>query len=437
VTHILRQHAKPFCNAAKLSPDLWLPTLFITPRASNAVLRCYLQDHPPYRSGTNNILRQQEAEMKKLTALAAACGLAFCLNAHADNSVTLYGILDAGIGYIHNSGGQSSQWKMSTGNVSENEWGLRGTEDLGGGLSANFDVENGFDIASGQLHQNGRLFGRQAWVGLAAPSWGAVTLGRQYDPISDLLQPLTADSFTGIFATPGDVDNYDSSARFDNAIKWVSPVWSGVTLEAMYAFGGVAGTTGSGQVYSGAAAYTHGPFSIAAGYLHIDNGNATLSSRGTSASDSLFNSAVNAAYASARSIDIARIGGQYVIDQVTVGAAYSFSKYAPDASSTFTESQKFQNGSVFATWQATPTFQTTVSYNYTKSTGDSSATYHQVAAGADYFLSKRTDLYAVAAYQHASGQNGAGAAQAVIGSYDVNSGASSQVLVVAGIRHRF
>ncbi|REG60824.1 putative porin [Paraburkholderia sp. BL6669N2] len=376
--------------------------------------------------------------MRKLTTLAAACGLAFCVNAHAQSSVTLYGILDAGIAYIHNSGGHSSQWKMSTGNISENEWGLRGTEDLGGGLAANFQVENGFDIASGQLHQNGRLFGRQAWVGLASPTtWGAVTLGRQYDPISDVLQPLTADAFSGIFATPGDVDNYDSSARFDNAVKWVSPNWGGVKLEAMYSFGGIAGATGSGQVYSGAASYNHGPFSIAGGYIHIDNGNATLSTRGTSASDSLFNSAVNAAYASAHAIDIARIGGNYVIDQVTVGAAYSYSKYSPDGHSTFTDSQKFQNGSVYATWQLSPAFQTTIGYNYTKSTGDSSATYHQVALGVDYLLSKRTDLYAVAAYQHASGQNGAGHAQAVIGSYDVNSGANYQVLTVAGIRHSF
>jgi predicted porin len=375
--------------------------------------------------------------MRKLTALAAAVGLVWCVNAHAENSVTLYGIVDAGIAYLHNSGGHSSQWKMSTGNLSENEWGLRGVEDLGGGLTANFMIENGFDIGTGQLHQNGREFGRQATVGLAGTSWGAVTLGRQYDPISDLLQPITGDSYSGVFATPGDVDNYDSSARFNNAVKWVSPVWSGFTVEAMYAFGGVAGATGSGQTYSGAALYNQGPLSLAAGYLHIDNGNATLSTRGTSSADSLFNSAVNAAYATAHSISIARAGGQYVIGPVTAGAAYSYSEYAADAASTFSRSEKYQNGSVFANWQVTPTFQTVFGYNYTKSTGDSSAKYHQFNVGVDYLLSKRTDLYATAAYQHASGQNGAGPAQAVIGSYDVDSGASSQVLAIVGLRHKF
>ena len=375
--------------------------------------------------------------MRKLTALAAALGLATSLSAHAQSSVTLYGALDVAIGYIHNVDGQSSQWKMSTGNVSENLWGLKGTEDLGGGLKAIFNLENGFDLASGQMHEGNRIFGRQAWVGIATPTYGTITAGRQYDPMTDVVQPITGDSFSGIWATPGDVDNYDDSARFDNAVKWVSPTWSGVTLEAMYAFGGVAGATGSGQVYSAGASYTNNQLSLAAGYLHVNNGNPTLSTRGTSASDSFFNSAVNSAYASANSISITRVAAQYVIDPVTFGVAYSYSDYAPDGASTFTRSQKYQNGSIFATWQVTPAFQTIVGYNYTKSSGDSSAKYNQFNLGVDYLLSKRTDLFLIAAYQHASGQNGLGAAQAVIGSYDVNSGANYQVLTVAGIRHRF
>ncbi|WP_321791823.1 porin [Caballeronia sp. J97] len=375
--------------------------------------------------------------MRKLTALAAALGVAISVNAHAQSTVTLFGALDAGIAYIHNVEGHSSQWKMSTGNVSENSWGLKGTEDLGGGTKAIFTVENGFDIANGQLHQGGRIFGRQAWVGLTTPSFGTVTFGRQYDPVTDLVQPITGDSFSGIWATPGDIDNYDDSARFDNAVKWVSPTWSGVTFEAMYSFGGIAGATGSGQVYSGGASYSNNQLSLAAGYLHINNGNPSASTRGTTAADSLFNSAVNSAYQSASSISIARAAAQYVISNVTVGVAYSYSDYAADGASTFGQSEKFHNGSIFATWQVAPDFQTIVGYNYTRALGDSSAKYHQVNLGVDYLLSKRTDFYAIAGYQHASGQNGLGAAQAVIGSYDVNSGASYQVLAVAGIRHKF
>ncbi|MEX4004449.1 porin [Paraburkholderia sp. EG285A] len=372
--------------------------------------------------------------MKKLFAVVAISALGG--NAYAQSNVTLYGIVDTGIAYIHNSGGHN-QVKMSDANVSVDSWGLKGTEDLGGGLSAIFTLENGFALSSGQLQQANTLFGRQAYVGLASGSWGTITLGKQYDPISDLLQPLTADSFSGFFATPGDVDNYDSSARFSNAVKWVSPSWSGLTVEGMYSLGGVAGATGSGQTYSGAAGYTHGDLGLAAGFIHIDNGNVTLSNRGTTTADSLFNSAVNSAYASARSVNIARAGAQYGVDQVKFGGAYSYSEYSPDASSTFTRSQKFQNISVFASWQMSPAVQFIGGYNFTKSSGDSSAKYHQFNLGADYALSKRTDVYAMAGYGHASGQNGLGAAQAVIGSFDVNSGANYQVMGIVGLRSRF
>ncbi|WGS53842.1 porin [Paraburkholderia sp. D15] len=376
--------------------------------------------------------------MKRQIISVVALGAAACMTgAHAQSSVTLYGVVDTGIAYIHNSGGQSSQWKMSSGNLSGDQWGLKGTEDLGGGLTANFQLENGFDLGSGQLSNNGREFGRLAFVGLGSTTFGAVTLGRQYDPITDLLQPLTADSYSGLFATPGDVDNYDDSARFNNAVKWTSPSWGGVVVEAMYALGGVAGATGSGQTWSAAAAYNGAALSVAGGFLHVDNGNATVTTRGTSTSDSFFNSSVNAAYASARSINIARVGGQYVIGPVTAGAAYSYTRYSADASSLFTGDEHFQNGSVFASWMITPAFQLIGGYNYTKSGGNSSATYHQANLGVDYLLSKRTDVYLTGAYTHANGQNGAGDAQAVVGSYDVDAGKQSQLLAIVGLRHKF
>jgi predicted porin len=69
--------------------------------------------------------------------------------------------------------------------------------------------------------------------------------------------------------------------------------------------------------------------------------------------------------------------------------------------------------------------------------GDSSATYHQVSAGASYSLSKRTNVYLIGGYTHGSGQNGAGDAEAVVGSYDIDSGKSSQAIVIAGVRHAF
>ncbi|MCM3011901.1 porin, partial [Bacillus subtilis] len=145
-------------------------------------------------------------------------------------------------------------------------------EDLGSGLSALFQLENGFNIGTGALGQGQRDFGRKAVVGLASSTYGTVTLGRQYDPIIDLVQGLTEDNyFGGVFATPGDVDNYDNSFRVDNAVKYTSAVYSGLQFSAMYSFGGIAGSTGAAQSYSAAVSYNNGPFSVAGGYFHATN----------------------------------------------------------------------------------------------------------------------------------------------------------------------
>ncbi|TGS61209.1 porin, partial [Mesorhizobium sp. M1C.F.Ca.ET.176.01.1.1] len=127
-----------------------------------------------------------------------------------------------------------------------------------------------------KLGQGSREFGRQAFVGLTGATWGTLTAGRQYDPITDMVQGVTADNFFGsAFATPGDVDNNDNSARVSNAVKYVSPNYAGLQFEALYAFSGVAGQAGQGYTYSGAVSYSNGPFSLAGGYLRATNASAT------------------------------------------------------------------------------------------------------------------------------------------------------------------
>lgn len=378
--------------------------------------------------------------MKKmaLSAAIACCAVMVASEANAQSTVTLYGVLDTGLMYIHNSGGHSTQVAMTSGAQSGPRFGLKGAEDLGGGLKAIFQIENGFNSTNGKLGQGGRMFGRQAFVGLRGDSWGTVTFGRQYDPTVDLVQPVSGDNWLGgFFTSPGDIDNADNSIRISNAVKWVSPNWSGLKMETMYSFGGVAGSVGSGQTYSGGASYSNGALSLAAAYLHIDNGNTTLSTRGVTSADSLFNSSVNNAYASARSINITRAGGNYVVGQFTLGGYYSFSQYNPDARSTFVNSEKYHNFEVYSVWQVSPALQAQIGYDYLTSHGDSSAKQNTFSIGADYFLSKRTDVYTVLSYAKASGRNGMGAAQAVIGSNDVDSGSDKQGLILVGLRHKF
>ncbi|MPW17608.1 porin [Paraburkholderia sp. CNPSo 3157] len=384
-------------------------------------------------------------------ALLGAAGAA-----HAQSSVTLYGLIDESIQYVnHANPANNHLFTMFAGNLQGDRFGLKGTEDLGGGLKAIFQLESGFDVNSGKMGQGSRLFGRQAYVGLTHDAYGTLTLGRQYDPVVDMVQPLTADNYFGsTFTTPGDVDNNDNSSRTNNAVKYVSPVWGGLQVEGMYALGGVAGATGAGQTWSGAATYGFGPFSVAAGYLHMTNGN-TAAGRGVSAtnptpgwgpgatSDGTFDgSTINGAYASAKSIGIASAAGQYVAGPFTFGIRYSFAQYKPDGLSAFTQQEKYNVAGGYVGYQVTPAMLLGLGYIYTHGSGDTSASYNQVSLGGDYSLSKRTDLYLIGAYQHANGhqresRTSVVTADASVGSYGYQSGSSSQTIVSLGIRHKF
>jgi len=383
--------------------------------------------------------------MKKIALSATSLVLIGAAGAaHAQSSVTLYGLVDTAITYVHgNDGTGNNQWSMSSGNLQGSRWGLKGSEDLGAGLKAIFRLENGFNSSSGALGQGGRMFGRQAYVGLQSDQYGTLTLGREYDPLVDMVQGVTADNYFGsIFATPGDVDNNDNSLRVNNVIKYTSPVFAGLQVEGMYALGGVAGSVGSGQTWSVAAAYNNGPVNIAGGYFYTSNlyGAARNNNWGGS-SDAIFDGSINSGYVSAKSIGIAHVAGQYVFGPVTVGLGYSNSQYKPDGFSTFASTEKYNTGRAFVMYQATRALLLGVGYAYTKANGDTDANYNQASIGADYALSKRTDLYLVGAYQHASGtqrlaDGSTQAAQASIGSYGL-AGTSSQEMVSLGIRHKF
>ncbi|WP_221886459.1 porin [Klebsiella pneumoniae] len=108
-----------------------------------------------------------------------------CLNfVHADTSVTLYGVLDAGITHQRISGMwdgspySSKSTGLLSGGQSGNRWGLKVTESLGNGTAAVVQLESGFELTTGESKQGGRLFGRQATLGLQNKSWGRIDVGR-------------------------------------------------------------------------------------------------------------------------------------------------------------------------------------------------------------------------------------------------------------------
>jgi predicted porin len=168
------------------------------------------------------------------------CGLASvaaCASgaSHAQSSVTLYGIIDTGVEYVTNIGAKgSSGVHVPTLTASlPSLWGIRGKEDLGGGLNAVFVLESGFAPGQGSLNQGGRLFGRQAYVGLSG-RWGTLTLGRQYSQI--FWATLTGDTLAPNIYAAADLDPYLTQPRVDNSIVY-NFTSSGLTVAAMYSFG--------------------------------------------------------------------------------------------------------------------------------------------------------------------------------------------------------
>src|SRR5699024_1431858 len=115
--------------------------------------------------------------------------------------------------------------------LSGNRWGLRGSEDLGNGTSAIFRIESGFDITNGESGQDGRLFGRQAIIGLSNDQWGTVTLGRQFNPGDDYVSILDPFQDDGGYLTAARNTFGDSlSDWYDNSFKYMSPDWNGFSF---------------------------------------------------------------------------------------------------------------------------------------------------------------------------------------------------------------
>ncbi|WP_308445124.1 porin [Paraburkholderia flagellata] len=170
----------------------------------------------------------------------AWCGLASlvaCASgaAHAQSAVTLYGVIDTGIEYVTNVGPKRAN-SVHTPTLTASLpslWGVRGKEDLGAGLSAVFVLESGFAPSQGSLNQGGRLFGRQAYVGLSG-RWGTLTLGRQYSQI--FWAVLTGDTLAPNIYAAADLDPYLTQPRVDNAITY-SFTSSGLTVGATYSYG--------------------------------------------------------------------------------------------------------------------------------------------------------------------------------------------------------
>jgi general bacterial porin, GBP family len=129
--------------------------------------------------------------------------------------------------------------EMNSGGISGSRFGFRGKEDLGGGLSAIFDLEDGFSSANGKLSNSSVLFGRQAYVGLSSTQYGTVTMGRRYAFMDEYVSTLSAEGagWGGNLADhPFDNDDMIQHTNIQNSIRFDSVRYRGLQVGGMYGF---------------------------------------------------------------------------------------------------------------------------------------------------------------------------------------------------------
>lgn len=207
-----------------------------------------------------------------VTCSGAAALMLFGSNAFAQSSVTLYGIVDTTVRYLTNANSNNdSQIAMEEGVETPSRFGLKGSEDLGGGVSAVFRLENQFQLWSGKFdNSSGQLFQRQAYVGLSSGEYGTITFGRQQTPFFEMMgnvyDPLTVGDFwqdNWVYSPVGPFLTTSSSVKY-------SGHFGGLQVEGIYGFGGVPGSVAENSMYGFTASYTIGGLSADVGFQQND-----------------------------------------------------------------------------------------------------------------------------------------------------------------------
>ncbi|MDT4820148.1 Outer membrane porin protein [compost metagenome] len=374
--------------------------------------------------------------MKK-TLLAAALLAGFAGAAQAADSVTLYGLIDAGVGYekVKFGGNSQSRFGGVQGVSSGSRFGLRGTEDLGDGLRAVFTLEGGFGPMNGKSLQNNRLWGRQATVGLDSDSWGRLEFGRQTNLASKYFGSIDPFSISYNTANMGTTFSSANTMRLDNMVLYQTPSMGGFKAGVGYSFSAddsVSDTSQTGfetgnnnRVLTAGVQYVNGPLNLAAAYDRFNPTNNRTSGK------------------SAARIQEYIVGGSYDFEVVKLAAAFgqtrdgwftgqganAFGSGSPEAKgfgtnvavSGFKASSYLVGLSVplggasniLASWQRADPDSDAL-------TGDD-ATMNVYSLGYTYNLSKRTNLYALGSYAT---------------NFAFTDGVKSTVAMV-GIRHRF
>ena len=346
------------------------------------------------------------------TAMLAAFGV-LASGAYAQSNVTVYGRVDTGVEYLTNaSAGKDNLVRLNSGNMNTSRIGFRGTEDLGGGLKAIFQLESGFKADTGEQDDT-EFFKRQANVGLEG-SWGRLVAGRSYTTTYDFILPFDPMGYSASYswitsagATGGRKDGMVTNLA--NILKYQGK-FGDFKLGATYSFGEVAGSTSDNAKLDLGAGYNKGPLRLA---TTVQRQNGTTTGLGD------------------KTTIIHAAGGYQITSDLGVDVGYrnfkkTFANNAADLRSDF-----YWAGISYKTTPAL-TLIGLFSYQDIKNVAaNTDADPYMLSLRAKYALSKRTDLYLSAAYAKAKNGKNVGLSR------DDAAFGNNQKGVVAGIQHRF
>ncbi|GJH08134.1 porin [Caballeronia novacaledonica] len=350
--------------------------------------------------------------------------------AAAQSTVTLYGLVDAGVRYsTHANAAGDSQYQVTSG-ASESHFGFKGTEDLGGGTKAVFNLENRFFPNTGQSDPAYPFF-NTAFIGLQSDSFGRLTMGRQLNPLSDaVISAFASNRWLPTFYRFRPEVTMAQGVWTSNMVKYAAR-WEYLRAEISYAFGGTAGQFGAGSQIGASVLYLP-PAPLTFGAAYLDSRDAV----NTSAHFKSWTA-----------------GGSYTFGSTTLSAGWAVNRQdqgfvgnfpngpftPPELSAlkfnTFSSRQMFFGGVTqqigFATHLSANVWRT-IQTGKTQS-ADGNATQFQLLA--DYNWSKRTDTYLEVDYsQYRGGLVGAQlqGVNAISSSFG-----TTQLGVMAGLRYMF
>ena len=333
---------------------------------------------------------------KKLMAAAVAGALAIPGLAFAQSSVTLYGTIDAGIKNMSKVGaGSDTVTYVSNGLHTTNRWGMKGSEDLGGGLKANFKLEGGYDNGTGE-HSAGKIFERGSWVGLSSGG-NSVEIGRDYTANFKVLGKYDPFSYNYTGITPA--VQYTGGVRASNMIQG-QVSFNGLTLLADWGLGEVPGNSSAGRHTAIGGYWSGNGLTIGAAAASLNDATNAGSRKDTTIGGAYSMNAFTfrAGWSQIKydqAYGTSTTAATYVIDNDPTSATYGTIILQP-ASTTMAKVEKSRMIMLGVQYAFSDRVKGRVGYYDIKDTGFTSANDGKVKTtliGVDYSLSKRTTAY--------------------------------------------